>query len=570
MASPTDYIRAANGRRSTSADLVANDRGPTITPNRAGSPESEDAVVLPDTMISRNGDKFLIPAAWMDQIADNDDPLLNRGDGLKLYDALLDDETAMSTLQQRRLAITSRDHEVAAGDDSDPRSVKAADDFRAMVAQLSFDRITGGLHYGVWYGYAIGEGMFEMRLHDGRMIVWLNDIVVPDRRHFGFTERGELRFVGTMSSNGEVLPDNKFVSIRTGATNDFAFYGMGLAHWCYWPIFFKRSVLKFWALYLEKLGRPTVVVGFSPEDKDDKTKQAKLLQAAMAIGEDSAVSVPKEYLENDLIKIMESTRSGSGAQGYREMIEWAEEAIMRVVLGSPGTTKATPGGIGGDGQAKKDEGVKAEIVKADSDLISEGLYKFATWLTRWNHGPDVAPPKIYRILDDAEDLNTVADRDVKLNGIGIKRTEKSVADVYGDGYEVDRVSTAEQAAIDNAAAAAKAGLSAPGGNVVPIKPDAKAEFQAFNPALIEFTAADDEAIGAVVAAASVQGAAMIQRLANAFEAGLDGITSAEAARVAILSVVEQFSAEDWAKELALPLIAERGAAMIGESDAVLP
>lgn len=131
-----------------------------------------------------------------------------------------------------------------------------------------------------------------------------------------------------------------------------------------------------------------------------------------------------------------------------------EDALLRIVIGQPGTAKATPGGLGGDGQAKKDERVKGEIVKADADLISEAIHLLGKWVTTWNHGADVAPPSCYRALDDAEDLNTIAERDVKLNGIGIKRTEESISDVYGDGYEVDRLSEEDKAS--NAAKLAQA------------------------------------------------------------------------------------------------------------------
>lgn len=471
MATPDQYRSQAQGRVSSAAGDAVVDNGTgrvvLISPNLQASPESDEAEV-PGGLVSRSDGWF--PAFWLDAVQANDDPMLARdGSDLRLYDALLSDDTAMSTLQQRRLAITSRDWEVAPGNPDDPRSVTAADEFREMLKAVGFDRVTGGLHYGVWFGYAVAEAVYTTKTHDGRLIIWLDDIVIPDRRWFGFTGEGQLRFIGDLSASigGEVVPDNKFITVRTGGTHDFAFYGLGLAHWCYWPIFFKRAALKFWALYLEKMGRPTVGIAFSEADKNDQKKKANLLQAAMAIGQDSAVLLPEGYLDDAMIKIFESGRTLSSSSDYKDFVTEQNEAIMRVVLGQPGTSKATKGGLGGDGQARKDEGVKREIVKADSDLISEGMSKLGRWLTTWNHGADVAPPTVYRVLDDEEDLNTVATRDVQLNGIGIKRTEESVREVYGDGYEVDRLSTEEQAARDQALAAAKTGAAvAAGGNVV--------------------------------------------------------------------------------------------------------
>jgi len=459
-----------------------SDTGLDVAPIRQASPQDDNAPPSLNGMVSRSPDASWIPALWQKAISGNDDPILAKdGSGLKLYEALLSDETAMSTLQQRRLAITSKEYEVVPGDDKDPRSIKAADDFRAMIDSLGFDRVTGLLHYTIWYGYGVAEGVYEMRQHDGRTIVWLKDIVVPDRRWFGFTLEGELRFIGTLASlEGEELPANKFLTLRTGGTHDFAFYGLGLAHWCYWPIFFKRAAIKFWALYLEKLGRPTVAIGFADADKDDNKRKSELLEAAVSIGQDSAVLLPADYLKSELVKIMESARSGNNVQGYKDFVSENNEGIMRVVLGQPGTSKGVSSGLNSN-QATEHAGVKEEIVKADSDLITDGIGStFGAWITRWNHGGDVKPPIVRRILKAGEDLSAVAKRDVDLDGIGIKRSEDSVKATYGDGYEVDRETTAEKNAREAALATAKAGaIAAPGSNVVDIKAAKKAKITEF-------------------------------------------------------------------------------------------
>lgn len=411
------------------------------SPNRTGSPEANidngesDNRGPPVGMISRDTEISFIPEAYLNAIKPNDDTILQRDGGalgLQLYDALLDDGTVMSALQQRRLAITSRDYEVAPGDDNDPRSVQAANDFRDMLKAVGWDRVTGAMHYAVHYGYAVAEGLYTTKIHNGRRIVWLDDIVVPNRRWFGFTTAGELRMLTVGGTLGdEPLPPNKFWALRTGASHDFAFYGLGLAHWAYWPVFFKRAALKFWALYLEKYASPTALGGFPSGASDDD--KGKLLASLVAIGQDRAVVVPEELV--DKVKFMEPTRSGAGVSSYMDFVHEQNDEIDRVYLGQPGTAQAKAQGIGGT-QSDTHEGVKSEIVKADSDLISEGVNgTYAKWVTLWNYGPDVAPPKVYRVLDDSEDLNTVAERDGKLDALGWQRTEESFAEVYGEGYE---------------------------------------------------------------------------------------------------------------------------------------
>lgn len=467
MPSPDDYRRAAGYRRNGAADTVTK-----AVPLVAAAPESETAAPNIGDMVTRNGDATWLSPVWLDAVQQNPDLILQKdgGESLKLYDALLDDDTAMSTLQQRRLAIVSREWQVDPGDETDPRSVLAADDLRAMLKAVGWDRVTGLMHYGVWYGYGVAEAMYGTKLHEGRNIIWLDDIVVPDRRWFGFTGAGELRQTSGFSGlSGEVLPPNKFWVLRTGGTHDFAFYGLGLAHWVYWPVFFKRAAIKFWALYLEKFGMPTVGIEFPIEEANDKAKIAQRLQAAVAVGKDSAVAVPWDTLKNDRLKLIEASRTGSGSASYDEFVKVNDEAIMRVVLGQPGTSKGVSSGLNSN-QATEHAEVKDEIVKADSDLICESFNRtIAVWLTRWNHGEDVKPPRVYRVLDDAEDLNTVAERDVKLDGIGIKRTDKSVAEVYGDGYEIDRLSEEDKAKQAQALAASKSVQPVANDNRAPAK-----------------------------------------------------------------------------------------------------
>jgi hypothetical protein len=400
-------------------------------PNNGAVPEDETAPAEQGAVYSRSGESFSIPDAWLKQLAVNDDTILAREGNrdLKLYEALLDDDVAFSCFQQRRLAVVSKDWEVEPGDENDPRSVEAAEHLRQQLKQVGFDRACNLMLFSVWFGYSVAEFVWKVG-PDGK--IWISDIIVPDRRWFGFTNGGELRFNPTISvMGGETVPPNKFWLCRNGASHDFAFYGIGLGHWAYWPVWFKRQVIRFWAVYLEKLGFPTVVGG--QESNWTETEKTDFLKTLVAIGRDRAVRVPSEVY--DKIQLLEAQRSGAGTSSYSDFVTEQNEALMRVILGQTSTTKATPQGLNGRG-AEVHQDVKEEIVKADSDLLSES-FPAAKWLTRWNFGEDVAPPRVYRKLEKEEDLDTVAERDVKLDGIGIKRTKASVADVYGAGYELD-------------------------------------------------------------------------------------------------------------------------------------
>jgi phage gp29-like protein len=410
-------------------------------PIRQASPSDDSAKLKGgdlQTMFSRAYDGFAVGEEWLRQLAVNPDSILQREgvQDLKLFDALLDDDVAKTAFGQRLLAVVEQPWIVEPGNPDDPRSVKAADDLRAMINMLGWDRITKLMLYAHWYGFAVAEGIFEMREHDGRTIVWLSDVVVPDRKWFAFTNEGELRMRTPVDAEGVPVPVNKFWTYRTGGTHDFAHYGLGLAHWCYWPVWFKRNVMQFWTMYLEKYGQPTAIVPFMPGADDAAVSAA--LAIGTAIGQDSAVAYPASSNNPDGYdmkpELLEATRSG-GADSYDQFIEKMNDALRGAIIGQPGTSARMSTGLG-SGQSDVQEGVKDTQAEADSDELHESFNStFPRWLTLWNHGPDVAAPTVYRNFDDAEDLDTIAERDGKLDELGWRRKDDSFRETYGDGYE---------------------------------------------------------------------------------------------------------------------------------------
>lgn len=417
------------GRQITIARAEGDGRD--VGPIRQASPESESAAPNPN-LITRSLDAFGASRWWLEQIAQNDDPVLRKAGYVdtKVYDQLLDDDIAFSAFQQRRLALVSRPWEVEPGDKS-PQAKEAADHLRQQLSEIGWDRICDLMMYGRWYGYAVAEVLWKLG-KDGK--VWLDEIIVPDRRWFAFTNEGELRMRTVENPQGLVVPDNKFWSIRTGATNDFVPYGMGLAHWCYWLIWFKRNVTQFWMIYLEKFGMPTIVATVPPGSNEQVT--AAYLAAAKAVGKDSAVAIPGDGDgKTEVLKPIEAMRSSTGGSSYKDFISSMDDALLRIIIGQTMTAKAAAGGIGSN-QSDTHKEVRDELVKSDSDMLHESFNRtVAKWLTAWNFGPDVAPPRVYRCMDDEEDLTAVADRDATLDSIGIKRTDESIREVYGEGYE---------------------------------------------------------------------------------------------------------------------------------------
>ena len=352
--------------------------------------------------------------------------LQNRGGGdLEIYEQVYSDPEVRSALNQRHLAVVSCETQVDPGGDS-PLDIAAADHLREQLNALKWDKITEKMLMGEHYGYSVAEMIYKP---DGNYIT-IGAIKVRNRRRFRFGKLGDLRLL-TMTQMYEGIPAEEpyFWSFNCGSDNDDEPYGLGLAHWLYWPVLFKRAGIKFWLIFLEKFGMPTAVGKYDPDATD--AEKGKLLQATRAVQTDAGVIMPKEME----LALLEAGRSGTA--DYQALVNAMDAMIQKVVLGQTASTQGTPGKLGNDDLGAD---VRADIVKASADLICESFTAGpATWLTQWNF-PGAAIPRVSRVTEEPEDLDASAERDTKISGMGFKPTLKHVHDKYG-GEWVEKAQT---------------------------------------------------------------------------------------------------------------------------------
>jgi phage gp29-like protein len=373
-------------------------------------------------------------------MATSDSVLASRGGNYKVYEEIARDDQVKTCRNQRELALIAKEWGVEPGDSS-RKAKKAADRLTALLDRLAWDDKTQKMLAAVLYGYAVAECLWAT---DGNEIT-LDDIKVRDRSRFGFLPSGELRLkTHAAIAAGEALPPAKFWAFSCGADHDDEPYGLGLGHYLYWPVFFKKNGIKFWLLFLEKFGQPTAL-GKYPASASDQEK-TRLLQALSAIQSSTAIRIP----EGMQIELLEATRSGTA--DYTALVDRMNAAISKVYLGHTGATDSTPGRLGGEDGAME---VREDLIKADADLICGSFNRGpARWLTWYNDGDGVPPPRVWRKTEPPEDLKARADKDKVLFDMGYRPTLKYVQEKYDGEYEEkpsEQPNTSDQA--DDAAAA---------------------------------------------------------------------------------------------------------------------
>lgn len=362
---------------------------------------------IPDNMIMAAGDTVLAA----------------KGGDYSIYEDIARDYQVKTCRQQRELALIAKEWGVEPGDSS-AKAKKAADRLEAMLKRddIAWDDKTQKMLGAVLYGYSVAELMWAT---DGSEIT-LSDIKVRKRQRFGFLPSGELRLrTQEAMADGEALPTGKFWAFACGADDDDEPYGLGLGHYLYWPCFFKKNGIKSWLTFLDKFGQPTAV-GKYPAGASDIEK-SRLLQALAAIQSSSAIRIP----DGMVIELLEASRSGTA--DYTSLYDRMNAAISKVYLGHTGSTDATPGRLGGEDNAGE---VRDDLIKADADLVCGSFNRtVAKWITYYNDGPDVAPPRVWRKTEPDEDLKSAADKDKTLFDMGFRPTIKYITDKYGEGYE---------------------------------------------------------------------------------------------------------------------------------------
>lgn len=346
------------------------------------------------------------------------DRILSLAGGWRGYEELLRDDQVAATFAQRRLAVVRRPWAVEPGGDR-RMDRQAAELVRATLDRLDWDAITDQMLHARFFGFAVAEVLW---LVEGGEIA-VADIRVRDRARFAFAPDGALLLRTTARPNGEPVPEKKFWVAAVGASHHDEPYGRGLAHQLYWPVWFKRQGARFWAIFLEKFGAPTAIGKFPAGA--DATERARLLEAVQAIQTDAGIILP----EGMTIELLEASRGGTAT--YQEWMAYWDRAIAKIVLGQTMTTE--------DGssraQAQVHWDVREDIVAADADLVCESANR--TWV-RWLIDyamPGAAYPRIYREMDDPEDLRARAERDQILATIGWRLKPEAVSRIYGDDYE---------------------------------------------------------------------------------------------------------------------------------------
>ena len=367
---------------------------------------------------------ILMPS-YMGLLRNQDDTLATRGGGkgLAIYDDIERDPFAFAVINKRKMAVVSFPWEVAPASKS-LRDRKAAELVKKQLTAINFDKLTLDALDATLKGYSVLEAVWDV---DGNEI-YLSRVIPRNQRRFVFTEERELRML-TMQDmvRGEQLPLRKFM-VHSVGSKDGSPYGLGLGSKLFWPVFFKRQDITFWLTFADKFGSPTTI-GKYPEGTSE-VDQANLLNSISNFAQESAVTVP----EGMIVELLEAQRSGAG-DFYERLARYMDEQISIAVLGETMTTQSHAAGLGSS-QSDTHNDIRIELARADADLLTGTLQEtLVKWIVELNM-PGAGIPRVWRKVEQQEDLKARAERDAKIYDMGFKPSLEYIQEYYGEGWEL--------------------------------------------------------------------------------------------------------------------------------------
>jgi phage gp29-like protein len=362
--------------------------------------------------------KDILDANWfMDEIIYPADSIL-RGRGMETYAPVLRDDQVRACLAQRIARVTAKEWYVEPGGDTEQDRAAAAD-LEKNLRRLDFDSVTKLMLHGIFFGYSVAEVIWRL---DGGQVA-IGGVKVRDRARFMFGRDGALRLMTNAGLRGEIMPDRKFWIYSNGADHGDNPYGVGLAHWLYWPVYFKRGGMKSWLRFLDKFGAPTAK-GVFPRGTSEEDKK-KLLDALKAISTDAGVIIP----EGMRVELIEASRGGQAE--YSALYDRMNQAIAKVIL-TQTMTLETGSSLA---QARVHQDAAHEMAKDDADTLCQSFNSSAAqWMCEWNF-PGAAAPKVWRRMAAEPTTAESADLDKKIFDMGFRPTADRIQSLYGNGYE---------------------------------------------------------------------------------------------------------------------------------------
>ena len=348
---------------------------------------------------------------WLMQLPDPDPVLRKRGEDAEVLGELVADDQVTAAMLARKYRVLNCPHYGfrAGAPDGEQPDAKATLVYERLMADLERTNMRGVIS-GILDAPFFGMTPLEL-IWDFTAGWWhLKDIKPRPYHWFAFDQKNNPLFRGAYgwaSADPKLLEPGKFVIAVHHPTYDNP-YGLRLLSRCLWPVAFKRGGLQFYAKFVERHGLPWVVGNAPAKAEQDEKRQMAANLARMV--QDCVAVIPA----GSDVKLL-SSGTGQG-QLHEDFLARQDRAISKVLMGQTLTIETD--GKNSLAATEAHKGVADDIADSDKAMVADVFNEICWLYARLNAEESVLAPLFS--YEEPEDLNSRADLDAKLKGMGLK------------------------------------------------------------------------------------------------------------------------------------------------------
>jgi|GEM_PF-992309 len=322
-------------------------------------------------------------------ILPNPDPLLrSMGKADEVYDAIMSDAHVLGEVRSFKSGIQGFKLHLLFDYEDDieqtPEEKAAFDLCKKWLGmrpsnELTMQDLVWNMATGILYGQRVHEMVWVVV--NGHLLPKMKDR--PNRRFIYDTDNQLRLLTKTQPIHGEETLPHEFAITRHMPSCENP-YGRAVLSACFWPYTFKHGGMKFFYDFCERFGLP-FPIGRYPAGTP-VSEQKNLLDALISLLEDQAAVVP----EGDTVELLTTSTQGELAQ---EQLVHLCNAEMTKALSSQ-TLATEMRNVGSNAAAKTHMQRQENVAVSDRYIIAETFNDIFAWITQFNFGDDVRPPKL--------------------------------------------------------------------------------------------------------------------------------------------------------------------------------
>jgi len=356
----------------------------------------------------------------------NPDVVLNKiGNRIEALNELTYDSHVASCIQSRKAGVLSHEWEISGI--SNDNSIKQF--LLDIFYFLDLNKIISDILDAPYIGYRILEIIW--RVENGKIIPV--DIIGKPSEWFYFDYNNIPRFRTLENKDGLILSPRKFLVVQHNPSYNNP-YGEALLSKCFWPVFYKKEEVKFWAIFSEKYGMP-YLWGSTGFGGDAET----LFESLEGLREDGII-VTEGGKEDINVNILDASKASS-PDIYSNFINFLNSEISKALISQTLTTELQDKGSYAASQTHYQ--VRQDIIDSDKRLVENSINKLINWIIDINFGPITEKP-IFKLYQEENVDLTLADRDSKLASTNQIRFTKEYW-IRNYGFKEDEIEVIEPA-----------------------------------------------------------------------------------------------------------------------------